>query len=112
MILTGENRKTLRETCPSATLSTSNTTWTTLGSKSGLRSEKVATDRLSHDTAILLAPCLILILILSFHLREYFPYGVFQGGRIKCMRVFTSLSHPVRFASARYIWRHLNTSAA
>jgi hypothetical protein len=31
MILTGENRRTRRNSCPSATLSTTNTTWTYLG---------------------------------------------------------------------------------
>jgi hypothetical protein len=37
MKLTGENRSTRRETCPSATLSTTNPTWTDLGSNPGLR---------------------------------------------------------------------------
>jgi hypothetical protein len=35
MILTGENRRTRRETCPSATLSTTNTTWTDPGANQG-----------------------------------------------------------------------------
>jgi hypothetical protein len=42
---------TLRKTCPSATLSTINPTWTDLGSNPGLRSERPATNRLSHGTA-------------------------------------------------------------
>jgi hypothetical protein len=39
MILTGENRRTRRKTCPSATLSTTNSTWTALGANPGLSSE-------------------------------------------------------------------------
>ena len=37
MKLTGENRSTQGETCPSATLSTTNPTWTDPGSNPGLR---------------------------------------------------------------------------
>jgi hypothetical protein len=51
MKLTGENRRTRRKTCPSATLSTTNPTWTDPGSNSGLRGERPATNRLSHGTA-------------------------------------------------------------
>jgi hypothetical protein len=40
MILTGENRSTGGETCPSAILSTSNPTWTDPGSNPGLRVER------------------------------------------------------------------------
>jgi hypothetical protein len=43
---------TLRKTCPSATLSTTNPTWTDPGSNAGLRSGRPATNRLSHDTAL------------------------------------------------------------
>jgi hypothetical protein len=42
MKLTRENRSTRRKTCPSATLSTTNPTWTDPGSNPGLR--------LSHGT--------------------------------------------------------------
>jgi hypothetical protein len=42
MILIGENRRTRRKTCPSATLSTTNATWTALDAKSGLSGEKPA----------------------------------------------------------------------
>jgi hypothetical protein len=38
------------ETCPSATLSTTNLTWTDPGSNPGLRGERPATNRLSHGT--------------------------------------------------------------
>jgi hypothetical protein len=51
MKLTGENRSTLGKACPSATLSTTNPTWTDPGSKPGLRGERPATNRLSHGTA-------------------------------------------------------------
>jgi hypothetical protein len=37
MILTGENRRTRRKTCPSTTLSTTNPIWTDRGAKQGLR---------------------------------------------------------------------------
>ena len=53
MKLTGENRHTRRKTCPSATLSTTNPTWTDPGSNLGLRDERPATYRLSHGTAFL-----------------------------------------------------------
>jgi hypothetical protein len=54
MILTGENRRTRRKTCPSVTLSTTNLTWAALGANMGLRREKPATNRLSHGPALLL----------------------------------------------------------
>jgi hypothetical protein len=51
MKLTGENRSTRRKTCLSATLSTTNPTWTDQGSNLGLRGDRPATNRLSHGTA-------------------------------------------------------------
>jgi hypothetical protein len=51
MKLTGENRSTRGETCPSATLSTTNPTRTDAGPNPGLRGERPATNRLSHGTA-------------------------------------------------------------
>jgi hypothetical protein len=45
MKLTRENRSTREKTCPSATLSTTNPTWTDSGSNP-------ATNRLSHGTAM------------------------------------------------------------
>jgi hypothetical protein len=42
--------KNLEETCPNATLSTTNLTWTNPGSNPGLRCERPATDRLNNDT--------------------------------------------------------------
>jgi hypothetical protein len=51
MKLTRENRSTRGKTCPSATLSTTNPTWTDPGSNPGLRGERPATNRLSHGTA-------------------------------------------------------------
>jgi hypothetical protein len=44
MILTEENRRTRRRTCPSATLSTTNPTWT----DPGLSGERPATNHSSH----------------------------------------------------------------
>jgi hypothetical protein len=48
MKLTGENRRTRRKTCPSATLSITNPTWTDPVSKPGLRGERLATNRQSN----------------------------------------------------------------
>jgi hypothetical protein len=45
-----KNRSTWGKPCPSATLSTTNPTWTDPGSKQGLRCERPATNRLSHGT--------------------------------------------------------------
>jgi hypothetical protein len=52
MQLTGEDRNTRGKTCPSATLSTTNPTWTDSGSNPGLRGGSPAANRLSHGTAL------------------------------------------------------------
>jgi hypothetical protein len=54
MILTGENRRTWRKTCPSATLYTTNPTWIDPGANPGLRGERPATNDLSHGTVLML----------------------------------------------------------
>ena len=46
------SRSTRRETWLSATLSTTNPTWTDPGSNPGLRDERTATNRLSHGTVL------------------------------------------------------------
>jgi hypothetical protein len=51
MILTEENGRTRRKTCPSPTMFTTNPTWTDSGANPGLPGERLATNRLSHDTA-------------------------------------------------------------
>ena len=51
MKLTEENRSTRGKTCPTATLSTINLTWTDQGSNPGIRGERPATNRLSLGTA-------------------------------------------------------------
>jgi hypothetical protein len=48
---TGEKRGTRLEACPSATLSTTNPTWTEPGSNPGLRRGRSAANRLSHGRA-------------------------------------------------------------
>jgi hypothetical protein len=50
--LTGENRRTRRKTCPSATLSTTNPAWIDPVANPGLRGERPATNDLSHVTAL------------------------------------------------------------
>jgi hypothetical protein len=52
MILTGENRRTRRKTCPSATLSATNPTWIDPGVNPGLRGERPATNDLNHGTVV------------------------------------------------------------
>jgi hypothetical protein len=51
MILTGENLRIRRKTCPSATMSTTNPTWINPNAKQDLRVERPATNRLSHGMA-------------------------------------------------------------
>jgi hypothetical protein len=51
MILTGENRRSRRKTCPIAPLFATNPTRTDPGAIQGLRSDRLATGRLSHGTA-------------------------------------------------------------
>jgi hypothetical protein len=53
MILTGDNRRTRRKTCPIATFSTTNPTWVDLDANPRLRGERSATNRLNHGTATL-----------------------------------------------------------
>jgi hypothetical protein len=48
MILTGENRRTRRKTCPSAGLSTTHPTWIDPGENPGLDGERPVTNRLNH----------------------------------------------------------------
>jgi hypothetical protein len=50
MIFAGET-EVLGENLPNATLSTTNPTWIDPGANPGLRSERPATNRLSHGTA-------------------------------------------------------------
>jgi hypothetical protein len=51
MILTGKNCKTIRKTCPSATLSIIYATWT----DTDLCGERPATNHLSYGTALITA---------------------------------------------------------
>jgi hypothetical protein len=51
MKLTGESRSTREKTCPSATLSTTNPTWTGPGSNPGLRGEIIMYSFLKKDSA-------------------------------------------------------------
>jgi hypothetical protein len=58
MILPGENRRTRRKVCPSATFSTTNPTWI----DPGLRGERPATNRLSHGTVSMMMMIIIIII--------------------------------------------------
>jgi hypothetical protein len=64
IILTGENRRTRRKTCPSATLSTTNPTWTDQGANPGLLGDRPATNDLSHGTV---TTCVLHLLTCSLH---------------------------------------------
>jgi hypothetical protein len=57
------------QTCPNATLSTTNPTWTDPGSNPGLRGKRPATNRLSHGTALLLTFLQSRVLEGSFYTR-------------------------------------------
>jgi hypothetical protein len=52
MILTRENQRTWRKTCPSAILSTTNPTWPDPSVNPGLHGERLATNHLSHGMPI------------------------------------------------------------
>jgi hypothetical protein len=77
MVLTGENWRIRRNTCPNATLSTTNPTWAEPGAHSGLRRERPATNRLSHVTA--LASC-------SFVTKLYEPFVMGTDNIVLCTR--------------------------
>jgi len=51
MILTGETRNTETKTCPSATLSTTNPAWTSVGFNLDLSDERTVINHLNHGTA-------------------------------------------------------------
>jgi hypothetical protein len=51
MILTGENQRTWRKICPSATLSTTNPIWIDTGMNLGLHGERPLTNHLNHGMA-------------------------------------------------------------
>jgi hypothetical protein len=61
IILTGENGRTRRITCPSATLSTTNPTWMDPGANPGLRDERPATNDLSRGTAPGVLTCYVVM---------------------------------------------------
>jgi hypothetical protein len=84
MKLTGENRSTRRETCPSATLSTTNPTWTDLGSIPGLCGGRPSTNRLSHGTALAQARADIIMQKTSVIIKwddEVMSLGSHEGAR-------------------------------
>jgi hypothetical protein len=52
MLVTGENRRTRRKTCPSDIISTANPTWTEMGWKKCLRRDRLTTNSLQNDTKL------------------------------------------------------------
>jgi hypothetical protein len=85
MELTEENRSTRGKSCPSATLSTINPTWTHPGSNLDLHVEGLATNRLSHGTALRFD--LMCLLTLREHQAE-FGHRVFKSVIIKLFCYF------------------------
>ena len=71
MGLTWENRSTRRKTCPNATLSTTNLTWTNPASNPGLRGYRPATNRLSHDMAVTYTHIALIIVALAMSIRIF-----------------------------------------
>ena len=57
-IMTGEDRSAARKTCPNLASSTTNLTWTDLGSYPGLGGGRPTTDRLSHRSVRTTKLCL------------------------------------------------------
>jgi hypothetical protein len=69
--LRGENRSTRGgKTCLSATLTTTNSTWTDPGSNPDLRGERPANNRLSHDTAFKIIFKVIIRIVVLFWIRK------------------------------------------
>jgi hypothetical protein len=81
MILAGENRRTRRNTCPSATSVTTNPTWTELGANPGLRVEKPATNCLSYDTVQIL--CATTGILMCYYWYTYWKVKVKLYSRIR-----------------------------
>jgi hypothetical protein len=52
MISRGENQRTWRRTCPSATLSNTTSTWTDLSVNLSLHTKSLETNHLSHSMAL------------------------------------------------------------
>jgi hypothetical protein len=71
MTMTGQNPSIQRKTCPTATLSTKNSTLTALGLNSGLHSERPGTNYLSHAfflyTKYTISPLIFLELVIIAH---------------------------------------------
>jgi hypothetical protein len=83
MILTWENQRARRKTCPGVTLFTINPTWTDLGANPGLRSENLTTNRLSYRTYFH-------SFILQISLMGSIP-GIAGSNTARCVRIFSVL---------------------
>jgi hypothetical protein len=84
--------RTLRQTCLSATLSTTNPIWTDLGSSLGLRGERLVTNHLSHCMVQSVMKCSKALLIqipLSWTSlnRDYKCNLYFCIGSVTCTRI-------------------------
>jgi hypothetical protein len=75
-----EKPTTRRKTCPSATLSTTNFTWTDPGSNPGLRGERPATNRLNHGTAKRLVASQVYHVVISTNIRVNRMYRRVEEG--------------------------------
>jgi hypothetical protein len=91
IILTGENRRTRRRTCPSATLCTTNSTWTVLSANPGLRGEKPATNRLSYAITRV---CYLNALLCQAHYTRFYS-GLFACWVISYFYVRLTIGCPI-----------------
>jgi hypothetical protein len=66
-MLTWQNRRTRRETCASATLSTTNTICTDLGANPGVRGERRATNSLIHGTTLVVCLSTLSVAKIMWH---------------------------------------------
>ena len=69
MVLTEDTRSSRSTVCPSATLSTTNSTWAAVGSNVGLCNDRRATNCLNHGMVLIPSRC---------HARSLFLYGLFN----------------------------------
>jgi hypothetical protein len=74
MILTGTDGRTRRKTCPNVTFSTTNSTWTNLGSKPGFYGKKTAINKqpmLWHDHVYFILTTFLEFAVCRLHMTGY-----------------------------------------
>jgi hypothetical protein len=92
------------KTCPSATLSTTNTTWPDPGSNSGRRGGKPATNRLSYVAAL----HIIIYILYTIYIHRYPPrlrHNLFLRNRQKSIHICCSFHENILHALKLTKWR-------